>query len=166
MVLDRVSIHKAPTVGEWLDTREDAKIELHFLPTHSPGLNPAEMVWSLGKRIVGKEFVKSKKGLKIRPWQRLRRCETLQRRSSVLSRSGLHLHSCLARVKKTFGTLIASLSDEAQHLAATFLPHTTANSAGLDRNDSVIIRWARSSLVGPELIHRYLDCLEFRVTPR
>lgn len=66
VVLDQVSIHKATAVGEWLAKREGAEIELHFLPTYSPELNPAELVWSLVKGIVGKELVKSKKGLKAR----------------------------------------------------------------------------------------------------
>lgn len=66
VVLDQVSIHKATVVSEWLEKREGAEIELHFLPTYSPELNPAELVWSLVKGTVGKELVKSKKGLMAR----------------------------------------------------------------------------------------------------
>ena len=66
VVLDQVSIHKATVVSEWLNRREGAEIELHFLPTYSPELNPAELVWSLVKGTVGKEFVKTKKALGAR----------------------------------------------------------------------------------------------------
>lgn len=66
VVVDQVSIHKATEVAEWLAGREGKEIELHYLPTYSPELNPAELVWSLVKGTVGKEFVKTKSDLKDR----------------------------------------------------------------------------------------------------
>ena len=49
-----------------LGGREWKVVELHYLPTYSPELNPAELVWSLVKGTVGKEFVETKSGLKDR----------------------------------------------------------------------------------------------------
>ena len=66
VVVDQVSIHKATEVAEWLGGREGKVVELHYLPTYSPELNPAELVWSLVKGTVGKEFVETKSGLKDR----------------------------------------------------------------------------------------------------
>lgn len=66
-VLDRVSIHTTTEVGEWLAGLDGKETELHFLPRYDPELNPAELVWSLAKWIVGKEFAEMQSGLKARP---------------------------------------------------------------------------------------------------
>lgn len=63
VVLDNVSIHTAEEVNKWLEGKD---MELHFLPTYSPELNPAELVWSLVKGAVGKQVVKTKSELKER----------------------------------------------------------------------------------------------------
>ena len=59
-VVDRVSIHTAKEVARW---RQGKDVELHFLPTYSPELNPAELVRSLVKQGVGKEFVRTQSEL-------------------------------------------------------------------------------------------------------
>lgn len=66
VVADQVSVHKATEIAEWLAGRKGKEIELHYLPTHSPELNPSELVWSLVKGTAGKEFVKTKSGLNDR----------------------------------------------------------------------------------------------------
>lgn len=67
VVADRVSIHTATGVGEWLAGLDGKEFELHFLSTYDAELNPAELVWSLAKGIVGKEFAEMQSGLKARP---------------------------------------------------------------------------------------------------
>ena len=61
------SIHTSTEVGEWLAGLDGKETELHFLPAYSPELNPAELVWSLAKGIVRKEFAEMQSGLKARP---------------------------------------------------------------------------------------------------
>ncbi|MEU9063484.1 IS630 family transposase [Streptomyces sp. NPDC048430] len=43
LIVDRHSAHRSKTVRAWLADHED-EIELHFLPSYSPGLNPDELV--------------------------------------------------------------------------------------------------------------------------
>ena len=66
VVADQVSVHKATEIAEWLAGRKGKEIKLHYLPTYSPELNPAEAVWSLLKGTAGKEVVKTKSGPKDR----------------------------------------------------------------------------------------------------
>lgn len=48
MVLDNVGYHRAAI--PWAAERS-SEIELHFLPSYSPELNPAEQVWRRTKRL-------------------------------------------------------------------------------------------------------------------
>lgn len=43
LVVDRHSAHRSKTVRAWLADQKD-QVELHFLPSHSPELNPDELV--------------------------------------------------------------------------------------------------------------------------
>lgn len=43
LIVDRHSAHRSKTVRAWLADHKD-EIELHFLPSYSPELNPDEMV--------------------------------------------------------------------------------------------------------------------------
>jgi transposase len=43
LVLDNLKVHKAPEVLEWLDKHRD-KIEVFYLPSYSPELNPDELL--------------------------------------------------------------------------------------------------------------------------
>jgi transposase len=43
LIVDRRSAHRSKTVRAWLADHKD-EIELHFLPSYSPELNPDEMV--------------------------------------------------------------------------------------------------------------------------
>ena len=63
MVVESMSIHAAAEVVEWPERKD---MGFHFLPTYSPKLNPAELVRSLVKGAVGKQFVKTKSELKKR----------------------------------------------------------------------------------------------------
>ncbi|MFD3330547.1 transposase, partial [Streptomyces sp. NPDC058701] len=42
-IVDRHSAHRSKTVRDWLASHKD-EIELHFLPSYSPELNPDELV--------------------------------------------------------------------------------------------------------------------------
>ena len=50
LVLDNVGYHHARMVQAWVNDNED-KLELHFLPPHSPQFNPIEILWRQTKRI-------------------------------------------------------------------------------------------------------------------
>lgn len=41
LIVDNLSVHEATLVKQWVEARQD-RIELHFLPTYSPELNPDE----------------------------------------------------------------------------------------------------------------------------
>jgi transposase len=50
IILDNGSIHKATEVLEWLATHP--RIQLVWLPTYSPHLNPVERIWKVMKKAV------------------------------------------------------------------------------------------------------------------
>ena len=76
IVVDNLSVHSAQVVKNFLETNPaKERIQLHFLPTYSPELNPIELVWSHVKREVGKQAFKTRQELKellIRSLQGLR----------------------------------------------------------------------------------------------
>ena len=45
LVLDSLSVHKAASVERYLQEKLKGRLELHFLPTYAPDLNPDEFVW-------------------------------------------------------------------------------------------------------------------------
>jgi len=49
LILDSLPAHKAKIVKEYVAST-DGKLELHFLPSYAPELNPDELVWSYMKR--------------------------------------------------------------------------------------------------------------------
>jgi transposase len=81
VVTDHHSAHQSKVVQAFLKTHE-AKIEVVFLPTYSPELNPDEWVWQSTKGEVKKEPKKDKADLKTRT---LRALNTLKRSSQKIS---------------------------------------------------------------------------------
>ena len=56
MVLDNASYHKSKAVSEYVEST-GGDVELEFLPSYTPQLNPVETVWRyLKKRLVGRFF--------------------------------------------------------------------------------------------------------------
>ncbi len=45
LVVDSLSVHKATSVQRSLEEKLAGRLELHFLPTYAPDLNPDEFVW-------------------------------------------------------------------------------------------------------------------------
>jgi transposase len=43
LILDNLRVHHAKVVQQWLPENED-KIEIFYLPSYSPGLNPDELL--------------------------------------------------------------------------------------------------------------------------
>lgn len=61
LILDNLKVHKAPEVTQWLaDHRE--QVEVFYLPSYSPELNPDELVNAELKAAVGKQAPKRRKG--------------------------------------------------------------------------------------------------------
>jgi transposase len=66
LIVDHASYHTSKEVKELVE-RHHNKIQLFFLPPHSPELNPDEQVWNQIKhRGVEKEPIKNKKDLEHR----------------------------------------------------------------------------------------------------
>ena len=56
MVLDNASYHKSKAVREYVESA-GGDVELEFLPSYTPQLNPVETVWrDLKKRLAGRFF--------------------------------------------------------------------------------------------------------------
>ena len=81
VVTDHHSAHQSKVVQAFLKTHE-AKIEVVFLPTYAPELNPDEWVWQSTKGEVKKEPKKDKADLKTRT---LRVLSTLKRNKEALA---------------------------------------------------------------------------------
>lgn len=62
LIHDGLPAHKAKKVKEFLELNKD-RIKSYQLPGYSPDLNPAEYVWSILKKQLGKQIQKSKKAL-------------------------------------------------------------------------------------------------------
>lgn len=56
IVLDNFTSHKAGVV---IDYARDCEIELVFLPSYSPDLNPIEFIWKSIKRVISLKLIKS-----------------------------------------------------------------------------------------------------------
>lgn len=61
LILDNLRVHKAPEVKEWL-ARHREKIEVFYLPSYSPELNPDELLNADLKEAIGKQAPKRRKG--------------------------------------------------------------------------------------------------------
>lgn len=73
MVLDNVGYHHARVVSTWLDQNRNS-IELFFLPSYSPELNPVEPVWKKTKRCAThNRHFKEKRDLRGRLFRRFNR---------------------------------------------------------------------------------------------
>jgi transposase len=60
VVMDNLSVHKAPAVREWI---EKAGAELLYLPPYSPDLNPIEKAWAKLKQLLRAAKARSKETL-------------------------------------------------------------------------------------------------------
>lgn len=61
LILDNLKVHKAPDVTQWL-ARHREKIEVFYLPSYSPELNPDELLNADLKEAIGKQAPKRRKG--------------------------------------------------------------------------------------------------------
>lgn len=60
VVVDNLSIHTAARVTRFLKADGvKGRMEIHYLPTYSPDLNPIEMMWAHTKREVGQKIFKT-----------------------------------------------------------------------------------------------------------
>lgn len=62
LVLDRHSVHRSKAVREWVAARADV-IELHFLPSYAPHLNPDELVNADLKRQLADKVITTREEL-------------------------------------------------------------------------------------------------------
>jgi transposase len=60
VVMDNLSVHKAPAVRQWI---EKAGAELLYLPPYSPDLNPIEKAWAKLKQLLRAAKARSKEAL-------------------------------------------------------------------------------------------------------
>jgi transposase len=68
LVLDNVRYHHSKMIKKWLENHP--KLELFYLPSYSPELNPIERVWwYMRKKIAHNRFVKTLKERKIAFWK-------------------------------------------------------------------------------------------------
>lgn len=63
VIADNASIHTAGLVKEWVEEQK-GEVEIEYLPTYSPELNPVEIVWSWVKRRVSRMTSKTKAQLR------------------------------------------------------------------------------------------------------
>lgn len=61
LILDNLKAHKAPAVAQWLATHRE-KIEVFYLPSYSPELNPDELLKADLKEAISKQAPKRHKG--------------------------------------------------------------------------------------------------------
>jgi transposase len=47
LIWDKLQAHRSAMVKDWLASQ--ALIQMHYLPSYAPDLNPVEMIWSLSK---------------------------------------------------------------------------------------------------------------------
>jgi transposase len=86
LILDRLPVHRAAVVREWL-AQHKAKIEVFYLPSYSPGLNPDEgLNAGLKQNVTRKAPIRSKQQLKQAAISHMRRLA----KSSARVRSFFH----------------------------------------------------------------------------
>ncbi len=78
LILDGSSVHKAKKVREFVENETDGRLQIFFLPSYSPELNPDEWVWNNVKNDrIGRAVIMSKNDLKARAISALRRLQKL-----------------------------------------------------------------------------------------
>ena len=74
LIVDGSSVHKAKKVREFAENETDGRLQIFFLPSYSPELNPDEWVWNNVKNDrIGRAVIMSKDDLKARAIGALRR---------------------------------------------------------------------------------------------
>ena len=74
LIVDGSSVHKAKKVREFAENETDGRLQIFFLPSYSPELNPDEWVWNNVKNDrIGRAVIMSKGDLKARAIGALRR---------------------------------------------------------------------------------------------
>jgi transposase len=63
LIVDNAKIHRSTLVQEYCNTL-NGKLEIFYLPTYSPDLNPAEQIWKQVKTEVAKQFIDSASHMK------------------------------------------------------------------------------------------------------
>lgn len=76
LIVDGHPTHKAKLLNKFLEENTD-KIELFFLPSYSPELNPDELAWSHLKQKLGRVVSQTKEELKTKAYSILRRIQKL-----------------------------------------------------------------------------------------
>ena len=67
LIVDGSSVHKAKKVREFVENETDGRLQVFFLPSYSPELNPDEWVWNNVKNDrIGRAVIMSKDDLKAR----------------------------------------------------------------------------------------------------
>ena len=78
LIVDGSSVHKAKKVREFVENETDGRLQVFFLPSYSPELNPDEWVWNNVKNDrIGRAVIMSKDDLKARAVSALRRLQKL-----------------------------------------------------------------------------------------
>ena len=78
LVVDGSSVHKAKKVREFVENETGGRLQVFFLPSYSPELNPDEWVWNNVKNDrIGRAVIMSKDDLKARAVSALRRLQKL-----------------------------------------------------------------------------------------
>ena len=73
LIVDGSSVHKAKKVREFVENETDGRLQVFFLPSYSPELNPDEWVWNNVKNDrIGRAVIMSKDDLKARAISALR----------------------------------------------------------------------------------------------
>jgi transposase len=78
LIVDGSSAHKAKKVREFVENETDGRLQMFFLPSYSPELNPDGWVWNNVKNDrIGRAVIMSKDDLKARAISALRRLQKL-----------------------------------------------------------------------------------------
>ena len=78
LIVDGHPVHKAKKVKEFTENEADGRLNIFFLPSYSPDLNPDEWVWNNVKNDrVGRGVIMGKDDLKAKAISALRRLQKL-----------------------------------------------------------------------------------------
>jgi transposase len=91
LILDNLRVHHSKVVKAWAEERKD-KIELFYLPSYSPELNPEERLNADLKYVIGSKVpVRTKAKLKAAATDHMQKLEQTPERVKVFSNSGMSL---------------------------------------------------------------------------